>query len=190
VLSSCVLNETKGLRERLYPSSTLGLAKHSVSINRWTQAVTFWGPVVVIIRRSFCGKQQFLGNPVVLIQLCISLRSAAPLRLLRFTYIFPAETQRNAEIRENSPLLFRPIIGRVLAKNIAAELNPFRSNVVENDILMDEDAVGNGEIGVQVNIICIAQLSWHLHRLTVNLFPYSPRVLCFFAPAGKLTKPG
>jgi hypothetical protein len=44
-------------------------------------------------------------------------------------------------------------MGRVLPKNVATELDPFRSNVAENNVLVDEDAIGNGEIGVQVNII-------------------------------------
>ena len=39
-----------------------------------------------------------------LFHLCVSLRSSAPLRLLLFTDIFTAETQRNSEIRRDDPL--------------------------------------------------------------------------------------
>ena len=86
-------------------------------------------------------------------------------------------------------LLLRPTIREVLCQNVVAELNPLGSYVTENNVLVDEDAVGDREIGLQVNIICIGQFPGHSHRLTINLFDYFSRVLSFFAPAGKLTKP-
>jgi hypothetical protein len=106
--------------------------------------------------------------------------------------LLPKGAEETGEIsREDSSLRCRAVVtGRVLSKNIATELNPFRSNVAENNILIDEDAIGNGEIGVQVNVIQIRQLPWYFHPFTVNLFSYSPRVLRSFNPAGKLTKSG
>ena len=84
-------------------------------------------------------------------------------------------------------LCVHPAIREVLCENVAAELNPLRSYVTENNVLVDEDAVGDREIGLQVNIIGIGQFPGHSHRLTIDLFDYSSRVLRLFAPAGKLT---
>jgi hypothetical protein len=141
----------------------------------------------VIIRRSFCGNQVF-GKAVVPNFISAYLCASAVTAFYVYVPQRRRGTQRYAEM--TYPCCFGPLFGRVLSKNVAAELNPFRSNVAENNVLIDEDAIGNGEIGVQVNIIRIGQLPWHFHRLTVNLFSYSPRVLRFFGPPSKLTKPG
>jgi hypothetical protein len=45
-------------------------------------------------------------------------------------------------------VIFPLTIGKVLPKKIAAKLNPLRRNVAKNNVLVDEDAIGDGEIGV------------------------------------------
>ena len=71
-----------------------------------------------------------------------------------------------------------------------AIVEPLVGNVAENDVLIDEDAVGHCEIPLHVNIIGIGQLPWLFDDLAVDLALDRPRILRLFSPAGKLTQPG
>lgn len=42
------------------------------------------------------------------------------------------------------------------AQDLRTEINPSGRNVIENNVLIDEDAISNCEILLQVKVICIA----------------------------------
>src|ERR1044072_49284 len=79
---------------------------------------------------------------------------------------------------------------RILREHIATKLNPVRSDVAENNVFVNKDAVGDEEIFVQVHISIVAQWSGAFDDFTIDLFSDDSRILCRFSPLRKLTQLG
>ena len=80
------------------------------------------------------------------------------------------------------------LIVRLLPQKAATKRDPFRSNVAENNVLVDEDTIGDGEIIVHVNVKSICQLPGGFDGFAIDLLSDSAGVFPPFRPAGKLTK--
>jgi hypothetical protein len=73
-------------------------------------------------------------------------------------------------------------------QNIPTEIDPGRSYIAENDVLIEEDAVGNVEVLLQVEIFGVVQVPLNLYYFAVDLCPDFPGILEVFGPPWKLTK--
>lgn len=97
----------------------------------------------MIIRGSFC-EMQYSSSRQRWVESRDSFEAARRLARLRCRLAPPLLSWNAAVVG----VIFQPAIGKVLPEKIAAKLNPLRRNVAENNVLVDEDAIRDGEIGV------------------------------------------